>query len=85
MFSLAQQVSETNRHAIPAGAPLARRDPLFFPDGGVNIAGLKSRIKGLIDFLQSLPHAEIEAPRTGRWSLPSGTATSGNLWADRCC
>ena len=45
MYSLRQQVDEANRHAILAGALLARRDPPTLPGGETDIAGLKSRIQ----------------------------------------
>jgi uncharacterized protein len=60
MYSLRQQVGEANRHAILAGALLARRDPLTLPDGDTDIAGLRSRIRKVIDFVESLPRAEID-------------------------
>ena len=61
MYSLRQQVGEANRHAILAGALLARREPLAVPDAVPDIAELKSRIKAVIDFLHGLPHADIDA------------------------
>jgi uncharacterized protein len=60
MYSLSQQVNEAMRHANLAGALLARRDPLVFPDGQPDIAGWKSRIGMLIDYLQGLPRTEID-------------------------
>jgi hypothetical protein len=60
MYSLRQQVDEANRHAILAGALLARRDPPTRPAGETDITGLKSRIKQVIDFAESLPRAEID-------------------------
>ena len=57
MYSLKQQVAEANRHAVVAGALLAGRAPHQFPD----IPELKSRISAAIDFVQGLPHAEIDA------------------------
>ena len=60
MYSLRQQVDEANRHAILAGALLARRDPPTLPGGETDIAGLKSRIQQAIGFAQSLPRAEID-------------------------
>ena len=61
MYNLRQQVSEANRHAILAGALLARREPLALPGGEGDIAGLKSHISTVIDFLQHLPRANIDA------------------------
>ena len=61
MYSLRQQVGEANRHAILAGALLARREPLAVPDAVPDIAELKSRIKAVIDFLHGLPRADIDA------------------------
>jgi uncharacterized protein len=61
MYSLRQQVGEANRHAILAGALLARREPLAVPDGEPDIAELKLRIKAVIDFLHGLPRADIDA------------------------
>jgi hypothetical protein len=60
MYSLRQQVDEANRHAILAGALLARREPLTVSAGEAEIAGLKSRIKAVIDFLEGLPRADID-------------------------
>lgn len=60
MYSLRQQVGEANRHAILAGALLARREPLAVPDVVPDIAELKSRIRAVIDFLERLPHADID-------------------------
>jgi hypothetical protein len=84
MYSLRQQVGEANRHAILAGALLARRDPLTLADGETDIAGLKSRIKMVID-LRACHVPKSTAPRIGRSSLPSRTATSGNSQVVRCC
>jgi hypothetical protein len=60
MYSLRQQVGEANRHAVQASALLARRDPPTLPDGETDIAGLQSRIRQMIDFVESLPRAEID-------------------------
>jgi len=60
MYSLKQQVSEANRHVILASALLARRDPLELPASETDISGLKSRIKQVVEFVESLPRAEID-------------------------
>lgn len=60
MFSLAQQIGETNRHAMLASALLARRDPPVFPSGEADMAELKSRIGSVVDFMQRLPPNEID-------------------------
>ncbi len=61
MYSLKQQVGETNRHAVIAGALLAGRPPHVFPDSDPDIPELKSRISAAIDFVAHLPRAEIDA------------------------
>ena len=61
MYSLKQQVAEANRHATVAGALLAGRTPRIFPDAEPDIAELKARISGAIDFVQGLPSADIDA------------------------
>jgi hypothetical protein len=60
MYSLRQQVGEANRHAILAGALLARREPLAVPEAVPDIAELQSRIRAVIAFLDGLPRAEID-------------------------
>jgi uncharacterized protein len=60
MYSLRQQVGEANRHAILGCALLAGRPPLSFADVKPDIPELKSRIAATIDFIQSLPRAEID-------------------------
>jgi hypothetical protein len=60
MYSLRQQVGEANRHAILGCALLAGRPPLWFADVKPDIPELKSRIAATIDFIQSLPRAEID-------------------------
>jgi uncharacterized protein len=74
MYSLRQQVDEANRHAILAGALLARRDPPTPPAGETDITGLKSRIKQVIDFAESLPRAEIDgaADREATFTFKNG-------------
>jgi hypothetical protein len=61
MYSLRQQVGEANRHAILAGALLARCEPLAVPDAVADISELKSRIRAVVGFLESLPRAAIDA------------------------
>ena len=61
MYSLKQQVGEANRHAVVAGALLAGRAPHTFSDTEPDIPELKSRISAAIDFVQSLPLADIDA------------------------
>jgi len=60
MYNLRQQVGEASRHVILAGALLARRDPLKLPDGEADITELNSRIRMVIDFVESLPRADID-------------------------
>ncbi len=84
MYSLRQQVGEANRHAILAGALLARRDPLALPDGETDIAGLQSRIRKVIDFVESLPRAEIDGA-ADREVVFTRTAIRGNSRDGRCC
>jgi hypothetical protein len=61
MYSLSQQAGEAMRHANLAGALLARRDPLALPGGVADIAGLKSHVGMLVDYLEGLPRDEIDA------------------------
>lgn len=61
MYSLRQQVGEANRHAILAGALLAGCKPLAVPDAVADIPELKSRIRAVVGFLESLPRAAIDA------------------------
>jgi len=61
MYDLTRQVGEANRHATVAGALLAGREPLAFPQAEPDIAELKTRISSAIDFLQGLPRAEIDS------------------------
>jgi uncharacterized protein len=61
MYSLKQQVGEANRHAVVAGALLTARVPHVFSDAEPDIAELKARISAAIDFVRSLPRAEIDA------------------------
>jgi uncharacterized protein len=61
MYSLKQQVGEASRHAVVAGALLARCAPHPFPDSEPDIPELKARISAAIDFVQGLPRAEIDA------------------------
>ena len=61
MYDLTQQVAEAIRHAVIASALLAGREPLGFPQERPDLAGLKTRIAASIDFIESLPRAEIDA------------------------
>jgi uncharacterized protein len=61
MYCLKQQVGEVNRHATVCCALLAGRAPHVFSDVEPDIAELKARIAAAIDFVQSLPRADIDA------------------------
>ncbi len=61
MYNLAQQVAEANRHAVIACALLAGREPQVPADIKLELSDLKSRIAAAIDFVESLPRAEIDA------------------------
>jgi uncharacterized protein len=61
MYDLAQQVGETIRHAVTGSALLAGREPLGFADSKPDLAELKRRIAAAIEFIESLPHGEINA------------------------
>jgi uncharacterized protein len=61
MYDLAQQVSEAIRHAVVGPALLAGREPLAFVDSKPDLAELKRRIAAALDFIESLPPAEIDA------------------------
>ena len=60
MYSLRQQVAETNRHVVLCCALLAGQEPFAFPGAEPDIAELKSRIAATIDFVQGLPRAAID-------------------------
>jgi uncharacterized protein len=60
MYSLRQQVGEANRHAILAGALLAGCEPLAVPDAVPDFSELKSGIRAVVCFLESLPRAAID-------------------------
>jgi uncharacterized protein len=53
-------VGEANRHAVVACALLAGRDAYQLPIGEADLAEHKSRTAAAIDFIQSLPRAEID-------------------------
>ena len=73
MYNLTRQVGEANRQAAVVGcALLAGRAPHTFGDSEPDIAELKSRISAAIEFVQDLPRAAIEAPRTRKWCSHSG-------------
>ena len=59
MYNLTRQVGETVRHAVVAGALLAGVEPPVFSDSQPDIRELKARIAAAIDFIRSLPAAEI--------------------------
>lgn len=61
MYGLRQQVGEANRHANLGCALLANRPPLSFGEGEPDLPELKSRIAATVDFIHSLPRAEIDA------------------------
>ena len=61
MYSLRQQVGEANRHANLGCALLAGRPPLSFGEGEPDLPELKSRIAATVDFIHSLPRAEIDS------------------------
>jgi len=61
MYDLAQQVGEACRHAVIASALLARREPVGLPALEHDLPGLQARIATAIEFLESLPRAEIDA------------------------
>ncbi len=61
MYDLTRQVGEANRHAVVACALLAGREPHVFPQAEPDIAELESRIAAAIDFIQSLPRADIDS------------------------
>lgn len=61
MYDLAQQVGEACRHATVAPALLADRDPVTLPVLEHDMAGLQARIATSIEFIESLPRADIDA------------------------
>jgi uncharacterized protein len=61
MYNLTRQVGEANRHAVVACALMSGAEPPVFPDNDPDIAQLKERIATVIDFIQALPSAEINA------------------------
>ena len=61
MYDLAQQVGEACRHATIAPALLAQQEPVALPALEHDMAGLQARIATSIDFIESLPRAEIDA------------------------
>ena len=85
MYELTRQVGEANRHAVVACALLAGREPHAFPVTEPDMTELKSRIATAIDFVQGLPRAEIDAPRTRKSCSPSRTAQRENSPGGRCC
>ena len=75
MYDLTQQAGEAIRHAVIGSALLAGREPIEFPAQRPDLAGLKTRIAASIDFIESLPRAEIDASadRDVVFTLRSGT------------
>jgi uncharacterized protein len=61
MYNLTRQVGEANRHAVLACALMSGVEPLVFADNEPDIAELKARIADVIDFIQGLPPAAIDA------------------------
>jgi hypothetical protein len=61
MYDLAQQVGEACRHATIAPALLSAREPVVLPVLEHDMAGLQARIAASIEFIESLPRAEIDA------------------------
>ena len=61
MYDLSQQVGEAIRHAVIASSLLAGREPLPLGASKPNLAELKGQIWDAIDFIESLPQAEIDA------------------------
>jgi uncharacterized protein len=60
MYNLTRQVGEANRHAVLACALISGAEPLVLPDTEPDIPELKARIAAVIDFMQSLPAAQID-------------------------
>jgi uncharacterized protein len=64
MYNLTRQVGEAIRHAVEACALLTGVDPPVFPDTRPDIPELKARIATAIEFIGSLPPADINAAGT---------------------
>jgi hypothetical protein len=60
MYDLARQVGEAIRHAVLACALLAGVEPPISPDSEPDIPELKARITTALDFIRSLPPAQIK-------------------------
>ncbi len=75
MYDLAQQVGEACRHATVAPALLADCEPVALPALEHDMAGLQARIATSIEFIESLPRAEIDAAaeRNVFFKLKNGT------------
>jgi hypothetical protein len=75
MYDLAQQVGEACRHAVVAPALLAQCEPVALPALEHDMAGLQARIATSIEFIESLPRAEIDAAaeRNVFFRLKNGT------------
>jgi hypothetical protein len=74
MYDLAQQVGEACRHAVIGSALLAGREPVALPALEHDVAGLQARIATSVEFVESLPRAEIDmaAERNVVFRLKSG-------------
>jgi uncharacterized protein len=75
MYDLAQQVGEACRHATVAPALLAQCEPVALPPLEHDMAGLQARIATSIEFIESLPRADIDAAAELRvfFKLKNGT------------
>jgi hypothetical protein len=75
MYDLAQQVGEACRHAVVAPALLAQCEPVALPALEHDMAGLQARIATSLEFIESLPRAEIDAAaeRNVFFRLKNGT------------
>ncbi len=75
MYDLAQQVGEACRHAVVAPALLTQREPMTLPALERDMAGLQARIATSVEFIESLPRAEIDAAaeRNVAFRLKNGT------------
>jgi hypothetical protein len=72
MFPLARQVQIATDHAKGAAARLAGREVPKFDDDETSFEALKARIAKTIDFVRSVPAAEIEGSEEREVSLTIG-------------
>jgi hypothetical protein len=72
MFPLARQVQIATDHAKGAAARLAGREVPKFDDDETSFEALKARIAKTIDFVRSVPPAEIEGSEERDVSLTIG-------------